>query len=106
MSGQAFILGEETMDLWTFIIILVIIGAFKDVYKRKYQKPQTNKAGKVFNQEIDDLKQRINELEKNSGKEIDKRLQALETIVVDSDYQLNMKFKKAFKEDGESSDAN
>lgn len=94
------------MDLWTFIIILVIIGAFKGVYKRKYQGQQTDKSGTVINQEIDDLKQRINELEKSSEKEIEKRLQAIETIVVDSEYQLKRKFKKAFKEDRESCDAN
>jgi hypothetical protein len=93
------------MDLWTFIIILVIIGAFKEVFIKKYHGPLTNKAGKVIKLEIDDLKQRIYVLEDQTDiKKLEKRLQAIETIVVDSDYQLNMKFKKAFKEDREFCD--
>ena len=83
------------MDLWAFIIILVIIGAFKDVLKKKYQGSRTDKAEQVIDQEIDDLKKRIYELENQSStKGIEKRLQTIETIVVDSDYQLNMKFKR------------
>ena len=50
-------------------------------------------------QEIDDLKQRLYDLENSLGiKGIEKRLQALETIVVDSDYQLSMKFKRELEE--------
>jgi hypothetical protein len=88
------------MDFWTFIIILMIIGAFKDVIKKKYQASHSDKTGKAIEQEINDLKQRIYKLENHSSiKRIEKRLKALETIVVDSEYQLNMKFKNAFKED-------
>ena len=86
------------MDIFTFIIILVIIGAFKDVIKKRYQTSHFDAAGKAVEQEINDLKQRIFVLENNPEvKRIEKRLQAIETIVVDSDYQLRMKFKKAFK---------
>ena len=87
------------MDLWTFIIILVIIGAFKDVIKRKYQESHSDKTGNAIDQEIDDLKQRIHKLENQlSIENIEKRLQAIETIVVDNDYQLNMKFKRELEE--------
>ena len=87
------------MDLWTFIIILVIIGAFKDVIKRKYHGPHSDKTGNAIDQEIDDLRQRIYNLENHPDmKRIEKRLQAIETIVVDSDYQLKMKFKRELEE--------
>ncbi len=86
------------MDIFTFIIILVIIGAFKDVIKKRYQTSHFDVAGKAVEQEINDLRQRIFELENHPEvKRIEKRLQTLESIVVDSDYQLRMKFKKAFK---------
>ena len=87
------------MDFWTFVIILVIIGAFKDVIKQKYHGPHSDKMGKTIDQEIDDLKQRIYNLENHPDVErIEKRVQAIETIVVDSDYQLNMKFKRELEE--------
>ena len=87
------------MDFLTFILILVIIGAFKDVIKIRYQRSYSDKSGKVIYQEIDDLKQRLYDLENSLGiKGIEKRLQALETIVVDSDYQLSMKFKRELEE--------
>lgn len=92
------------MDFWTFIIIIVIIGAFKDVLKRKYQTSRSVVAGKGIDQEIYDLKQRIEELENLANtKRIEKRIQALETIITDSDYYLDRKFKKVFREDAESS---
>ncbi|MGD9161141.1 MAG: hypothetical protein PVG39_22175 [Desulfobacteraceae bacterium] len=55
------------MDFWTFVIILVIICAFKDVLKRKYQTSRSVVAGKGIDQEICDLKQRIEELESLSN---------------------------------------
>ncbi len=83
------------MDLLTFIIIIVIICTLKDLIKRKHHEPHSDKSGKNIYQEIDDLKQRLYDLENSPGiKRIEKRLQALETIVVDSDYQLSMKFKR------------
>ena len=83
------------MDIWTFIIILVVIGTFKDVIKIKYQRSNSDKTTKTYEQEIHDLKKHICSIEKRHDIEkIEKRLQALETIVVDSDYQLNLKFKR------------
>ena len=88
------------MDLWTFIIIIVAINAFRDVIKKKHQTSQTKSTEKYLPQEIDDLKKRIENLENHSNiKRIEKRLQALETIVTDGDYCLERKFKKAFGED-------
>ena len=85
------------MDLWTFIIIIVLICAFKDVIKKKSRVSGFDKIETDIEQAIYDLKKRLYELEMQSGcKDIEKRLQALETIIVDSDYNLNMKFKKAF----------
>ena len=78
------------MDFWTFVLIVVIIGATKDILKKVFQGSGADKAGKSVAREIDYLKQRLDDIEK--------RLQAVETIVVDEDYHLNMKFKKAFQE--------
>ena len=87
------------MDIWTFIIILVIICTFKDVIKIKYHRSHSDKTAKTVKQEIHDLKQSISSIEKHHDIEkIEKRLQALETIIVDSDYQLNMKFKRELEE--------
>ena len=87
------------MDIWTFIIILVVIGTFKDVIKIKYQRSNSDKTTKTYEQEIHDLKKRICSIEKRHDIEkIEKRLQALETIVVDSDYQLDMKFKRELED--------
>ena len=92
------------MDFWTFVIILVIICVFKDVLKRKYQTSRPVIAGKGIDREIHDLKQRIEELENLSNiKRIEKRIQALETIITDSDYYLDRKFRKVFREDSDGS---
>lgn len=48
---------------------------------------------------MDDLTLRVNELEKLPKKSIEKKLQAIETIVVDSDYHLTMKFKELLEDD-------
>ena len=91
------------MDFWTFVIILVIIGAFKNVLKRKYQTSRPVAAGKGIDREIYDLKLRIEELESLSNiKRIEKRIQVLETIVTDSDYYLERKFRKVLREDTDS----
>jgi len=83
------------MDFWTFVIILVIIGMFKDILKKSIKNSGTNKKEKPLVQEIDSLEQHLHEIEK--------RLQAIETIVVDEEYYLNMKFKKALGKENRSS---
>lgn len=86
------------MDFWTFIIILVLIGVFKEVALKKYQRPHSDKKAKFVEQEINELKRRIYYLEYHPDiKSIEKRLQAIETIVVDSDYQLDMRFRRELK---------
>ena len=87
------------MDFWTFITIIVIIVISGNVRKKADIALQADKVRETTEKEIDDLKQRVNKLEKFSKKGVEKRLQAIETIVVDSDYQLNMKFKKMIEGD-------
>ncbi len=85
------------MDLWTFIIIIVLINMVKDIIIKKNQNKKFNNTENHLVQEIDDLKQRIEELEKLSTTAgMEKRIQALETIVTDGDYCLEKKFRKAF----------
>ena len=87
------------MDLWTFVTIIVIIVVSGNVKNKAYMGLQADKVRRVMEKEIDDLKQRVNELEEFSKKGIEKRLQAIETIVVDSDYHLTMRFKKVLEDD-------
>lgn len=63
---------------------------------------QVGKLREITKKEIDDLKQPVNELEKFSQKGIEKRLQTIETIVVDDDYHLTMKFKKLLEDNSNS----
>ena len=85
------------MNLLTFICIIIIIGVIGDVLKKVFQGGQSLKDSEIDRQKIKELTQRINELENRADfKEFERRLQALESIVVDSDYVLDMKFKKAF----------
>lgn len=92
------------MNLWTFIFIIIIIGATGDAFKKAFQGYQSRKGNEVDRQKIKELAQRVNELENSSGiKVIERRLQALESIVVDGDYILDMKFKKAFGKNDELS---
>ena len=85
------------MNLWTFLCVIIIIGVTGDALKKAFQGSRTRKDGGIESQKIKDLTRRINELEnRTDSKEIDKRLQALESIVVDEDYILDRKFKKAF----------
>lgn len=87
------------MDFWTFIIILVLIGALKEIVIKKYQRLYPDKTITFVEQEINELKQRIYYLEYHTDiKSIEKRLQAIETIVVDSDYELDTRFKRELKE--------
>jgi hypothetical protein len=87
------------MDFWTFVTIVVIIVVLGHVRNKADIGLQTNKVREVTKKEIDDLKQRVNDLEKLSNKVIEKRLQAIETIVVDSDYHLTMKFRELLEEE-------
>ncbi|MBN2418966.1 MAG: hypothetical protein JXL81_06245 [Deltaproteobacteria bacterium] len=88
------------MNLWTFICIIIIIGVIADLLKKIIQGSQNRIKSGPERQKIDELIQRINNLESRKDlKAIEKRLQALESIVVDSDYVLDMKFKKAFGKD-------
>ena len=85
------------MNLWTFICIIVIIGIAGDAFKKAAEGSRSRKDNEAGEQKIKELTRRINELENRSDlHEIEKRLQALESIVVDDDYMLDMKFKKAF----------
>ena len=87
------------MDFWTFITIVVIVVILGNVKNKADIGLQADKVREAVKKEIDDLKQRVNDLEKFSKKGIEKRLQAIETIVVDNDYQLTMKFKELLDDD-------
>ena len=84
------------MSFWTFICVIILIGVAGDALKKAFQGFQSGKKSSSDRQYIAELTRRINELEKRSDlEEFERRLQALEAIVVDSDYILNMKFKRA-----------
>jgi hypothetical protein len=83
------------MSFWTFVGIIIIIGAIGDALKKAFQGSQFKKANEDINEKVVELTRRINELESRTDyKEIEKRLQALEAIVVDDEYILNTKFKR------------
>lgn len=83
------------MSFWTFVGVIIIIGAIGDAFKKAFQGSQFKKANEDINEKIVELMRRINELESRTDyKEIEKRLQALEAIVVDDEYILNTKFKQ------------
>jgi hypothetical protein len=85
------------MNFWTLICIIIIIGVAGDALKKAFRGSAHCKDPGIDMQTIDELTRRINELEERKGlKEIEIRLQALESIMVDGDYVLDMKFKKAF----------
>ena len=86
------------MDFWTFITVIVIIIVSGDVVKKVSKSLLVFKLRKIHKKEIDALKSRVNELENYPGQEIEKRLQAIESIVVDPEYDLKMKFKKLLEE--------
>ena len=87
------------MNFWTFVILIVIIMAVGDVVKKALKGSQTNNAGKNTDKEIEELKLRLDELENYMKHKIEKRIQAIETIVVDSEFNLEMKFKREIEED-------
>jgi len=85
------------MNLWTFFCIIIIIGVAGEALKKVFQGHQSGKCSETDRQVIIELRRRICELEKRENtKEIEKRLQSLEAIVVDGEYILDKKFKKAF----------
>ncbi|MGD9159723.1 MAG: hypothetical protein PVG39_15015 [Desulfobacteraceae bacterium] len=86
------------MDFWTFITVIVIIIVSGDVVKKVSKSLLVSKFRNIHKKEIDDLKSRVNELEKYPGQDIEKRLQAIESIVVDPEHELKMKFKKLLEE--------
>ena len=84
------------MNLWTFLCVIIIIGVIGDALKKAFQGVQSKKDKDSETIKINELMQRISELENRSDiKVLEKRIEALETIIVDSDYILDMKFKKA-----------
>ena len=82
------------MDFWTFITIIVIIFVFRDTLRNIFKSFLAHRLKEENKKEIDELRRRLNEVEKYPGIEIEKRLQAVESIVVDPEYDLKMKFKK------------
>ena len=87
------------MAFWTFVILIVIIIVAGDVVKKALKVSQANNAGKTIDKEIEELKVRIDKLDNHTKRRIEKRLQAIETIVVDSEYNLEMKFKRMIEGD-------
>jgi type VI protein secretion system component VasK len=82
------------MNFWTFVILIVVIIVAGDLVKKSFKESQTDNAGKTTDKEIEELKRRLDELDNYMKHKIEKRLQAIETIVVDSEYNLEMKFKR------------
>ncbi|MFC1494788.1 hypothetical protein ACFL6W_05875 [Thermodesulfobacteriota bacterium] len=87
------------MSFWTFVGIIIIISIMGDALKKAFQGTRFKKTNEMTNQRIEALIRRIDELEGLADiRNIEKRVQALEAIVVDDDYILNSKFKKAMGE--------
>ena len=82
------------MNLFTVVVLIVIIIVAGDLVKKSFKGSQTDNAEKTTDKEIEGLKFRLDELDKYTKHKIEKRLQAIETIVVDSEYNLEMKFKR------------
>lgn len=87
------------MNFFTFVILIVIITVLGDILKKAFKGSQTDNEGKTTDTEKEELEARIDELESYMKHQIDKRLQAIETIVVDSEFNLEMKFKREIEED-------
>ena len=86
------------MDFWTFITVIVIIVVFSDTLKNIFKSLQVHRLKKENRKEIDELIRRLNELENYPRQEIEKRLQAIESIVVNPEYDLKKNFKKLLEE--------
>lgn len=85
------------MHFFSFVALIVIIIVAGDVIKKAFKESQNNSAGKIIDKEIEELKLRLDELDNYTKHKIEKRLQAIETIVVDREYNLEMKFKRVFE---------
>lgn len=82
------------MTIWIFVALILVIIVSGDVVKKALKGSQSNNAGDTTDKEIEELKSRMDELDNYMKNKIEKRLQAIETIVVDSEYNLEMKFKR------------
>jgi len=82
------------MDFWTFIILIVIIIVARDVVKKALYSYQVNASEKSTDKKIEKIKVQMDELDNYTKYRIEKRLQAIETIVVSNEYNLDMKFKR------------
>ena len=82
------------MDFWTFVILIVIIIVAGDILKKALHSSQVNATEKSAEKEIEKIKVQMDELDNYTKYRIEKRLQAIETIVVSSEYNLDMEFKR------------
>ena len=82
------------MDFWTFVILIVIIIVAGDIVKKALYSYRVNGSEKSAEKEIEKIKVQMDELDNYTKYRIEKRLQAIETIVVSSEYNLDMKFKR------------
>ena len=76
-------------------MIIVVSG---DVIKKYFTRFQANREKYAAKKEIHNLKRRVMELEIYNKRKIEKRLQAIETIVVDREYDLRVKFEEVLDE--------
>ena len=90
---------ETVMDFRAFVILIIIIIVAGDVLKKAAHAFQVNTSEKKTEKEIEKLKVYMDELDNYTKHRIEKRLQAIETIVVDSEYNLEMKFKRMIERD-------
>lgn len=82
------------MDFWTFAILIVIIIVAGDIIKKALHSSQVSASEKSTDKKIEKIKVQMDELDNYTKYRIEKRLQAIETIVVSSEYNLDMKFKR------------
>ena len=87
------------MNFFTFVILIVMIVVAGDLVKKAFKGSQPNNVGKTTDKEIKELKLRLDELDHYMKHKIEKRLQAIETIVVDREFNLEMKFKRELEGD-------
>ncbi len=86
------------MDFWTSITVIVVIIVSCDVVKKLSKSLLVSEVSEIYKKEIEALKSRVNELENYTGQKIEKRLQAIESIVVDPERDLQVKFDKVVDE--------
>ena len=81
----------RTFITWILIVIIIVAG---DVVKKALYSYQVHASEKSAEKEIEKIKVQMDELDNYTKDRIEKRLQAIETIVVSSEYNLDMKFKR------------